>query len=146
MLIYVYLHSIRYQHQHHKHDHHHHHGEESFSEESTMDYLSKILGGTKVSHIGKRRRIQQVDYTFQVDLFIEIDQAFINKSGGTMNAAVNYVNALVTAANSAYEKEIGKYLVVNLALCVKYLPFIVLSPSLTTLTSSYRHRRYSFAR
>lgn len=66
------------------------------------------MRGADVKYIGKHRRLQGVDYTYQVDLYVEIDQTFITRSGGTMTNAVNYVNALVTAANVAYEAEIGK--------------------------------------
>jgi hypothetical protein len=61
-----------------------------------------------------------MSYSFQVDLFIEIDNDFIARTGGgtrdaagiTLNA-YNYINTLVTAANVIYESEIDTHLHVN---------------------------------
>ncbi|KAL3780307.1 hypothetical protein HJC23_010569 [Cyclotella cryptica] len=48
-------------------------------------------------------------YNFEVEMYIEIDNTFVNNLGSLSNA-VNYVNTLVTGANVVYEKEIDTHL------------------------------------
>lgn len=72
-----------------------------------MSSLSSSLRGTKINPLGKRRRLSTASYNYQVDLYIEVNDLFITQSGGSMSTAVNYVNALVTAANVVYEKEVS---------------------------------------
>ena len=45
-------------------------------------------------------------YSYQVDLYIEIDQGFVDNHG-SMDAAITYVNVLVTAISSIYEEEVS---------------------------------------
>jgi hypothetical protein len=78
-----------------------------------METLSKSLRGTKINPLNKSRSLEGSDYDFQVNLYIEIDNAFVLKSGGTIETAINYVNALVTASNLVYEKEISTHLHVS---------------------------------
>ena len=75
-----------------------------------MQSLSKQLRGTKINPLNKPRRLQSSSYSYQVDLYMEIDNAFVTRSGGTMETALNYINSLVTAANVVYEKEIDTHL------------------------------------
>jgi hypothetical protein len=92
----------------HDHDHHHHHHDHQV--ESAMQTLSKQLRGTKINPLNKPRRLQSAAYNYQVDLYMEIDNAFVTRAGGSVTAALNYVNSLVTAANVIYEKEIDTHL------------------------------------
>lgn len=98
-----------HEHEHeHDHDHSHHH-----KIESAMESLSKQLRGTKINPLNKQpvRHLQSSSsYNYQVDLYLEIDNAFVTKSGGTLQTALNYINSLVTAANVVYEMEIDTHL------------------------------------
>jgi hypothetical protein len=94
----------------HDHDHQHHDHSHDHSIESVMQTLSQQLRGTKINPLNKPRRLQSTSYNYQVDLYIEIDNAFVTKSGGTINSALNYINSLVTAANQVYENEIDTHL------------------------------------
>lgn len=78
-----------------------------------MESLSKQLRGTKINPLNKQpvRHLQSSsNYNYQVDLYLEIDNAFVTKSGGTLQTALNYINSLVTAANVVYEMEIDTHL------------------------------------
>ena len=45
-------------------------------------------------------------YSYQVDLYIEVDQDFVTHHVN-MTGAIAYVNALVTAISSIYEEEVS---------------------------------------
>lgn len=47
-------------------------------------------------------------YTYQVDMYIEIDEQVIMNNGG-MDNAIQYVNAVITAASAVYEREIDTH-------------------------------------
>ena len=65
-----------------------------------MKSLSNQLRGTKINPLNQPRRVQESSsYNYQVDLYMEIDNAFIANAGGTKDDAFNYINSLVTAAN-----------------------------------------------
>ena len=75
-----------------------------------MKSLSRQLRGTKINPLNKPRRVQESSsYNYQVDLYMEIDYAFITKAGGTMEAALNYINSLVTAANGKFANTIHTF-------------------------------------
>lgn len=74
-----------------------------------MESLFKSVQGIKSNPLNKPRRLESASYHFQVDMFVEIDSAFISNLGG-LNSAINYVNTLVTGANVVYEKEIDTHL------------------------------------
>ena len=76
-----------------------------------MESLSKQLRGTKINPLNKPRQLQSsTSYNYQVDIYLEIDNAFVSRAGGTVEKALNYINSLVTAANVVYEKEIDTHL------------------------------------
>lgn len=75
-----------------------------------MKALSNQLRGTKINPLNKPRRLQSSSYNYQVDIYMEIDNSFVTKSGGSMATALNYINSLVTAANIVYEREIDTHL------------------------------------
>ena len=59
-------------------------------------------------------------YTYQVDLFLEIDQEFVDNHGSFDNA-LEYIDVLVSAANAIYEKEIDTHLnVIHVAKTNRY--------------------------
>ena len=95
---------------HHDHSHHHHnhdHGIDGNDLPGSFENLRKSLRGADVSKIGKRRKLEdpELDYNYQVDLYIEIDKELVANNGGSVDKAYAYVNALVTAANVLYESE-----------------------------------------
>lgn len=96
-------------HDHHDHDHHHHHehGLDGNDLPGSFENLRKSLRGADVSKIGKRRKLQDanVNYSYQVDLYIEFDQKLIDNNGGKLANAYSYINSLVTMANQIYEHE-----------------------------------------
>ena len=102
---------------HHNRPHQNHHHEDFDSSKSAIENLSRSLRGTNVNSFSKHRTLDSsVPYNYQVDLFIEIDNEFIAKTGGgTVDAAgisssaYNYINTLVTAANVIYESEIDTH-------------------------------------
>eukprot|EP01082_Thalassiosira_pseudonana_P005220 g4797.t1 g4797 contig17:57986-65940(-) len=135
---------------HEDHDHEHHdHGHHDHSD-SNFDFLSNLnanlgskLGSNSKVQFSSRnlrsrghdtsntdsdsanRRLYATDnfpdlYSYQVDLYIEIDQGFVDNHG-SMDAAITYVNVLVTAISSIYEEEIDTHLnVLHIALTTVY--------------------------
>ncbi|KAL7483162.1 hypothetical protein ACHAW6_008810 [Cyclotella cf. meneghiniana] len=104
-------------HSHHNRHHNHHH----------TAHLNDLHHRDTVAHLGNidqnvlrnRRRLYATDtypnkWSYQVDLFIEIDGALVQKHDP--NDAVNmpntiaYVNALITAVSSVYEREVDTHL------------------------------------
>ena len=58
---------------------------------------------------GHRRHRWQSGFTspsHQVDIYIEIDKKFVEFNNNDINTAMKYVNALVTAASTVYEREV----------------------------------------
>ncbi len=76
--------------------------------------LQSNLGrGASAVPLGKRRALYPTDnfpytYSYQVDFFIEIDQALVDHHG-SLALARDYINALVTATSAIYEKEIDTH-------------------------------------
>ena len=99
---------------------HYHHSLNKQDDVSVMESLIKSVEGIHSNPFNKPRHLQSVDYKYQVDMFIEIDNAFIN-SLGNLNSAINYVNTLVTGANVIFESEINTHLrVVNIVVSSLY--------------------------
>lgn len=57
-----------------------------------MKALSNQLRGTKINPLNKPRRLQSSSYNYQVDIYMEIDNSFVTKSGGSMATALNYIS------------------------------------------------------
>lgn len=93
-------------HEDHDHSHHHDHGLDGKDLSGSFENLRKSLRGTDVSNIGKRRKLQDaiVGSTYQVDLYLEYDQAMVDQQGSKANAE-SYIIKLVTIANTIYEPE-----------------------------------------
>jgi hypothetical protein len=104
----------------HHHEHHHdnnHHPTVKLGDMHSADIFA-YLGDINPNVLQKRRRTYVTDtfpnkWSYQVDLYIEIDGALVNKHDP--NDAVNmpntiaYVNALITAASSVYEVEVDTH-------------------------------------
>jgi hypothetical protein len=91
----------------HHHDHdHHHHDLDGNDLSGSFQNLRKSLRGTDVSHIGKRRKLQDANggYSYQVDLYIEFDKQLVTNNGD-LEKTYKYITALVTMANQIYEHE-----------------------------------------
>ena len=91
---------------HHSHSHNHGHDELHDHGDSMDQALSHIKENLRGSNIRfeKRRRLVGGNYNYQVDLYIEVDQTLVNDNGGVFNPnTVNYVNLIVTGANTIFE-------------------------------------------
>jgi hypothetical protein len=88
-------------------DHHHHlhrhHGDEM---RQALSYINDKLPAGSNAHLGQRRKLQDgIDILFEVGLYIEYDTQLPNiiAGGGGEAGVVNYINRIVTGANSIYE-------------------------------------------
>lgn len=102
-----------HEHNHYRHNHNHGHSHNHFDPANIQD-MTKHLGIDNVK-VQSHRRTYATDtfpneYTYQVDLYIEVDTAMVTKHDP--NDAVNmpntiaYVNAVITAVSSIYEREV----------------------------------------
>lgn len=82
----------------------HHHNHDMSDIDSALSYIKDNLRGSSV-RLGKRRKLQSGgSYSYQVDIYLEIDQQLVNDNGGILNPnTINYVNSIFTGANSIYE-------------------------------------------
>lgn len=133
-------------HDHHDHDHegHDHHDREST--EHTLAYLKENLRGSNIQ-MGKRRKLQSGgSYDFQVDVYIEVDQALVNDNGGIFNPnTINYVNSIFTGANTIYESEINTHLnILHITLNNNYDSSTSTSGALTTMRSIYSSQNFNY--
>jgi hypothetical protein len=95
-----------------EHDNHHHHDNLRHSHDNLF-YDFELFGGDGVKTFAKRRRLYATDsfpqlWTYQVDLYIELETAFVTHHGSISNA-IAYVNAIVTAISQLYEKEVDTH-------------------------------------
>ena len=84
------------------------------------DFLSQLrsdLGNSRVDMVNRRRvarknrELYPTDkypqlYSYEVDLYIEIDATLYRNQNSDASRTIAYVNALVTAASAIFEKEI----------------------------------------
>jgi hypothetical protein len=114
------------QHSHHDHDHSYDHNDHDDNDSSHTLNLSSTSDSifSQVTNIdrdllkNRRRRVYATDtypqkWSYQVDLYIEIDEDLVNKHDTdkvNMPNTINYINALITAASSVYEKEVDTHL------------------------------------
>ena len=94
----------------HHHDHFFDHTSEAESE--FFSSIGKSLRGSR-NEIGRRALYYTDDYpklySYQVNLYLEIDQAF-EDNHGSFQAALDYIDLLISAASAIYEKEIDTHL------------------------------------
>ena len=94
---------VDHHHSHSSHDHDESHGLKEDSMDQTLSHIRENLRGSNVQ-FEKRRRLAHGAYSYQVDLYIEVDQTLVNDNGGVFNPnTINYVNAIVTGANTIFE-------------------------------------------
>jgi hypothetical protein len=101
------------EHDHHRHDHsrkdhnhdNHHHAFDFESTESAIDTIRQSLRG---SNRHNRKLLFGDAYVYQVDVYLDIDEDFVQKQGeGTEEGALDYVNSIWSAVNNIYEEEVG---------------------------------------
>lgn len=104
-------------HEHHEHSHNtlvHHTLNLSSSSESIFSQVSNF----NTNILKNRRRLYQTDnfplkWSYQVDLYIEVDTAMIQahdpSDEDNMPNTIAYINALITAASSVYEREVDTH-------------------------------------
>ena len=96
---------IEHQHDHHSDHNHNHNHNHDHSDNPTMEHvfshIKDSLRGSSV-RFGEHRRLSGHDYTFEVDVFIEVDQTLVDSQGG-QTQTINYINSLVTGANTVFE-------------------------------------------
>jgi len=99
-------------HSHHDHGHSTGHSFEAGSRGESLSDIGKSLRGSQ-NTLGQRALYYTDDYpkayTYQVNLYLEIDQAF-EDNHGSFQAALDYIDLLVSAASVIYEKEIDTHL------------------------------------
>ena len=69
--------------------------------DQALSHIKDNLRGSNICS-KKRHRLARENYNHQVDLYIEVDQGLVNANGGLPNT-INYVNSLVTGANTIFE-------------------------------------------
>ena len=112
---------LRHPHAHHHHDHDHNHDHaDDHDYDHHDDFFSKMnLLGDATDNVGvsfgkrRARELYPTDsfpqkYTYEVDLYIEID-SYLVANNGNLAGAVNYVNALISAISAIYEEEIDTH-------------------------------------
>eukprot|EP00804_Cyclotella_cryptica_P019495 CCRYP_006643-RH/>CCRYP_006643-RH protein AED:0.26 eAED:0.26 QI:170/1/0.9/1/0.77/0.9/10/0/645 len=140
-------------HQDHDHAHHHHHHTLNLSDAQNKDIFAH-LGNINRNVLRNRRRLYATDtfpnkWSYQVDLYIEIDGGLVLKHDP--NDAVNmpntiaYVNALITAASSVYEKEVDTHLhVLHIAKTTLYDSQTSTSGALDVMVNQYSSQSWHY--
>lgn len=96
------------EHDHHDHPHGHVHGV-PLNAEFTRSSRSSIGNPGSTRQVGAGWiENPHPNYAFHVDLSIDIDESFIQKQGSA-EAAVEYINVLVSAANVIFEHEVDAH-------------------------------------
>ena len=112
-------HNQSHDHSHEHHRHHHSHGDhKTLKLGSTSESIFSHVSGIDSNILKNRRRVYATDnypkkWSYQVDLYIEIDQALVDRHDVdkvNMPNTIAYVNALITASSSVYEKEVDTHL------------------------------------
>lgn len=115
--------------QHHHHHHHHHKDHRNLrggDMHTSLDSLTVNLFDADVVKSKRHRTLYATDsfpykYTYQVDLYIEIDDVIVENNHGSIEKAIEYINAVITAASAMYEREIDTHLhVAHIALTNLY--------------------------
>ena len=104
----------------HHDDHEHHRHRRRGREDDLLSQLRSDLHDSRVEALGRRRverrpsdrrelyptdRFPQL-YSYEVDLYIEVDKVLFANQGSDGGRTIAYVNALVTAASAIFEREI----------------------------------------
>eukprot|EP00804_Cyclotella_cryptica_P003615 CCRYP_002210-RA/>CCRYP_002210-RA protein AED:0.19 eAED:0.19 QI:275/1/1/1/1/1/5/100/704 len=130
-------------------EHHGEHNHDHRDDSSTITVTDSIstFNYNSDNNTLKKRHLQNsnLPYSYQVNIFIEIDNDFIaNTGGGTRDAAgitpnaYNYINALVMAANIIFESEIDTHLNVHtIKLSTLYDSATSISEALEIMRNNY---------
>jgi len=124
----------------------HHHNHDMSDIDSALSYIKDNLRGSSV-RLGKRRKLQSGgSYSYQVDIYLEIDQQLVNDNGGILNPnTINYVNSIFTGANSIYESEIDTHLsLLHIALTSNYNSASGTGNALDTMRSIYASQGFGY--
>lgn len=124
------------------HRSHRHHGHlfDQASEVESLSSIGKSLRGSR-NEIGRRALYYTDDYpksySYQVNLYLEIDQAF-EDNHGSFQAALDYIDLLISAASAIYEKEIDTHLhVVHVQKTNRYDPAKSTTDALSIMRSTF---------
>ena len=124
------------------HRSHSHHGHffDHASEIQSVSSIGKSLRGSR-NDIGRRALYYTDDYpksySYQVNLYLEIDQAFVDNHG-SFQAALDYIDLLISAASAIYEKEIDTHLhVVHVQKTNRYDPAKSTTDALSIMRSTF---------
>ena len=135
-------------HSHNHHNHRHSHGDhKTLKLGSTSESIFSQVSGIDPNILKNRRRLYATDdypkkWSYQVDLYIEIDQYLVDRHDNVdkvnMPNTLAYVNALITASSSVYEREIDTHLhVMHIAKTNMYDASSSTSAALTLMSSTY---------
>jgi len=136
-------------HHHDHHDHHHDHDHDHFN----LSEIKENLRGSSL-RLGKQRRaLQGVGYSYQVDIYIEIDnQLCIDNGEDCLQSGVigpntmGYVNALFAGANTIYEDEIDTHLgVAHVDINTNYDSATGTSNALSIMRGIYSSQNFGYA-
>lgn len=136
----------------HEHGHHRHdHGHENFTTiakkygilHEIQTQIGSFMNDRSTHHNRRKlrsqghRKLYATDsfpqlYTYQVDLYVEIDSVLVSNNGD-LATAIAYVNSIISAASAVYEKEIDTHCEFNLI----FLSFIIHIYSLTKALLSF---------
>lgn len=103
-------------HHHNEHSHHHKHSHHHFNLANIENFAAQL--GLEKVNLQSRRRTYATDtfpnkYSYQVDLYIEVDTAMVNAHDPTQPTTfpntILYINALITAISTIYEREIDTH-------------------------------------
>jgi hypothetical protein len=92
---------------------------------------------------GNNRELYPTDsfpqlYTYQVDLYIEIDDKLVEYNGDDLTTALAYVNALVSATSAIYEYEVDTHLnVAQIEVVTRYDNAATSGDALTIMENYY---------
>jgi hypothetical protein len=101
---------------HNEHSHHHKHSHDHFNLANIENFAAQL--GLEKVNLQSRRHTYATDtfpnkYSYQVDLYIEVDTAMVNAHDPTQPTTfpntILYINALITAISTIYEREIDTH-------------------------------------
>ncbi|KAL7483145.1 hypothetical protein ACHAW6_008855 [Cyclotella cf. meneghiniana] len=136
-----------------------HHGEArhlSHDHDHDVDLrnLSSHVQNINPSDKHRRRRLYLTDdfpnkWSYQIDIFMEVDTAFVNfhdpNDSTNMPNTIAYVNALVTASSAVYEKEIDTHLhVIHIKKTSRYDSTSTTSQALDAMEAYYSSTTWHF--
>ena len=140
----------------HTHHHHHSHGDHNTLKlGSASESIFSQVSGIDPNILKNRRRLYATDdypkkWSYQVDLYIEIDQNLVDQHDDVdkvnMPNTIAYVNALITASSSVYEREVDTHLhVMHIAKTNIYDGSSSTSEALSVMMNTYSESNWHFS-